>query len=359
MVRKIIHIDMDAFYASVEQRDNPALRGKPVIVGGSPDSRGVVCAASYEARKFKVRSAMSCFKAARLCPQAIFVPPRFPVYVEVSRKLREIFGEVTDLIEPLALDEAYLDVTTNKIDEPSATKIAGYLKARIRGQLGLTASAGVAPNKFLAKLASEMKKPDGLCVIAPHQIAAAVAKLDIEKLWGVGPATAEKLRARGWNTTEDLRRLRPEDLAAVLGKLGPFVYGLAHGEDSRLVQANREAKSRGAETTFSKDVLEVPELEEALRGLAARVAESMTKRELFGRQICLKVRYSDFTTITRSQTLSQGSQDADCFWETAKDLLASATDAGRVPVRLVGISVSDFGAPQDNEDNDQLSFNSL
>lgn len=337
---------MDAFYASIEQRDNPELRGKPIIVGGTPDSRGVVAAASYEARRYKVRSAMSCAKAARLCPHAIFVPPRFSAYREASEKMQSILREVTDTIEPLALDEAYLDVTENKLQEPSATRLAMYLKARIKGQLKLTASAGVAPNKFLAKLACEMRKPDGLYVIAPHEVEEAVRELDIEKLWGVGPATAAKLRERGWNTTADLRRVSLPELSKVLGSSAGFLQGLAFGNDPRKVVADREAKSRGAETTFEKDVLQLDELEAGLRKLVQRVAHALVRNELVARTLCLKLRYSDFSTITRSRTLRTASNDGILFEAEAIDLLRSGTKAGQIPVRLIGISASGFGAPE-------------
>lgn len=351
--RKIIHVDMDAFYASIEQHDNPAYRGKPIIVGGTPDSRGVVAAASYEARAFKVRSAMSCAKAARLCPQAIFVPPRFTRYREVSQKMMAILREATDQIEPLALDEAYLDVTENKLQESSATRVAVYLKSRIKGQLGITASAGVAPNKFLAKLASEMQKPNGLVVIPPSKIEETVRELDIEKLWGIGPATASKLRARGWNTTADLRRLSPEILSSVLGKSSSFIFRLAHGEDTRLVHNDRELKSRGAETTFEKDTQNLEELEENLLRLTERVTRSLSKLELFGRTITLKLRYSDFTTLSRSKTLESGTQDTTLVYEIARGMMRHTTEAGKRPVRLIGVSVSGFDAPQEP---DQLSL---
>jgi DNA polymerase IV len=355
-IRKIIHIDMDAFYASVEQRDFPELRGKPVVVGGPPDSRGVVAACSYEARKFKIRSAMSSSKAARLCPQAIFVPPRFSVYKEVSQKMMAILREASDTIEPLSLDEAYLDVTQNKLQEPSATKIAMYLKARIRGQLSLTASAGVATNKFLAKLASDMRKPDGLMVIPPERVEEIVRDLDIEKLWGIGPATARKLRARGWNTTADLRRLSRESLTAVLGSFGGFIHGLARGEDSRLVCASREMKSRGAETTFERDLLDLEKLENKLKELSERVARDLIKKNTSARQVCLKVKYSDFSTVTRSKTLPERTDSGDRIFDTARQLLRAATEAGQRPVRLIGVSVSGFTAGEQAAESDQLSL---
>jgi DNA polymerase IV len=340
--RKIIHVDMDAFFASIEQRDNPALRGKPVIVGGSPQSRGVVAAASYEARQFKIRSAMSCFEAARLCPHAIFVRPRFSRYQEVSGKLHRILREVSDCMEPLGLDEAYLDVTENKLGEKSATKLGRYLKARIKGQLQLTASAGVAPNKFLAKLASEMKKPDGLFVIGPDDIEATVRCLDVEKLWGVGPATAAKLRGRGWNTTEDLRRQSIAELCSVVGSQGRFLFGLAHGLDPRPVSGSREMKSRGAETTFAQDTLDTEALKATLLTLTQRVSDGLQKKGVKANSLTLKIRYSDFSTITRSTTLSTATSECSVFYELAQQLLHHSTQAGKRPVRLIGISVAGF-----------------
>ncbi len=341
--RKIIHVDMDAFFASIEQRDNPALRGKPVIVGGSPDSRGVVAAASYEARQFKIRSAMSCSQAARLCPEAIFVRPRFSRYQEVSAQFHRILREVSDCVEPLGLDEAYLDVTENKFKEASATKLGWYLKARIKGQLQLTASAGVAPNKFLAKLASEMKKPDGLFVIGPNDIETVVRRLEIEKLWGVGPATAAKLHAQGWKTTEDLRRQSVLELCRAVGSQGRFLFDLAHGVDCRAVAALREMKSSGAETTFAEDSCDVDSLAATLLALAKRVSAGLEKKGgPKASVVTLKLRYSDFSTITRSTTLATPTSESATFFECAEKLLRHSTEAGKRPVRLIGISVGGF-----------------
>lgn len=251
---------MDAFYASVEQRDDFRLRGRPVIVGGSPEGRGVVASCSYEARRFGVRSAMSSAKAYRLCPDAVFVRADFSKYKEASRRIREIFLSATDLVEPLSLDEAYLDVTVNKRGEPLASRLAANLRAEIKETLGLTASAGVAPNKFLAKLASDMRKPDGLMVISPDRVAEVLAKLPVEKLWGVGPSTARKLHALGLLTTAELRSCPRPLLEHHFGRFGGFLHGLAHGEDHREVRADREPKSRGSETTFERDLLDVDEL---------------------------------------------------------------------------------------------------
>ncbi len=335
---------MDAFYASVEQRERPELRGKPVIVGGPPDSRGVVASASYEARRYQVRSAMSSAKASRLCPQAVFVSPRFGLYKEASRVLQGIFREVTDLVEPLALDEAYLDVTLNKLHEPSATKIARYLQSRIRGQLSLSASAGVGPNKFLAKLASEMKKPGGLVVVSPDRVDEIVKELPVEKLWGIGPATAQKLHAQGWSTTADLRRISVESLVSLLGKQGAFIHGLAFGIDPRPVNADRTIKSRGAEVTFERDTLDTAELEKHLLRLATRVCTEMSQKDTQGRHVCLKLRYRDFTSITRSRTLPFPTNETAVVFDVARELLLRSTEAGKTPVRLVGVSVSGFDA---------------
>ena len=330
---------MDAFYASVEQRDHPNWRGKPLIVGGSPDDRGVVASASYEARKFGVRSAMSSRRAASICPSAIFVRPRIDRYKEVSRNLRSLFHAVTDLVEPLSLDEAYLDVTENKLGEPSATRIAELLRRQIQTELHLTASAGVGPNKFVAKVASDIRKPNGLTVITPKRVRDFVAALPVERFWGVGPATAEKLHARGIKTGGDIRNLSPTLLHNWFGRFGLFLHGLSEGEDTRLVCADREPKSRGSETTFTKDILDVSILETTLTELALDVASSLERLKRDGRTIVLKVKYTDFSIITRSKTLERPTRNTRVIAETAIQLLKAATDAGQVAIRLVGVSV--------------------
>ena len=340
-IRKIIHIDMDAFYASVEQRDNPELKGKPVVVGGRPEGRGVVASASYEARRAGVRSAMSARKAAQLCPQAIFVRPTFSKYKEASRQIHQIFRSATDQVEPLSLDEAYLDVTENHWGEPSATQVAARLRSRVLEEVGLTASAGVAPNKFLAKLASDLHKPNALVVIPPSQVDAFVEKLDVEKLWGVGPSTARKLHALGLPTTRELRRCPPQLMNHYFGRFGIFLLGLSRGEDPRPVRTDREPKSRGAETTFAQDTIDISQLRNTLTDLASRVAASLKRTGRKGQTVTLKLRYRDFTTITRSRTLPQSFEDRDSITQTAFALL-EGTEAGRRPVRLIGVSVSHF-----------------
>ncbi len=338
-------MDMDAFYASVEVRQDPSLKGKPIVVGGSPEGRGVVCSASYEARKFGIRSAMSCRRAYALCPQAIFVPPHFTLYKEASQQIREIFLSVTDLVEPLALDEAYLDVTENKLGEPLASRIAVHLRHRIRSELGLTASAGVGPSKFVAKGASDLRKPDGLVVIPPEKVDEFVAALPVERLWGVGPATAKKLHQLGLKKAGDIRLVAPVVLEKAFGKFGHFLHGLSFGRDPRRVNPNREPKSRGSEVTFDRDVKNLALLEKTVSELAQDVAASLEKLQRQGRTVTLKVRYHDFSTITRSRTSPQPLiRAAEISARTpALQLLHQGTEAGRRPmIRLLGISVSQF-----------------
>lgn len=346
-VRKIIHVDMDAFYASVEQRDNPELKGKPVVVGGHAEGRGVVAAASYEARKFGVRSAMSSAQAKRLCPQLIFVTPHFSRYSEVSQQIRAIFAEATDRIEPLSLDEAYLDVTENKLGQPLARDIAVYLKARIREVTGLTASAGVGPNKFIAKIASDMRKPNGLVVVAPSQVEDFVRDLAVEKFWGVGPATAKRLHGLGIFSAADLRRQRPERLIEELGKFGSFLVRLAHGEDDREVESDGDPKSRGSETTFEHDILDPERLMAVLREQAEEVAADLKEMVRPAKTISIKVRYANFETITRARTLHRYTDDARTIARVACDLMLGSTEAGVRPIRLVGLSVSGFVNPDE------------
>lgn len=336
---------MDAFFASVEQHDDPKLKGRPVIVGGHPEKRGVVAAASYEARKFGVRSAMSASQAKRLCPHAAFVFPRFERYREVSDQIHAIFASVTPLIEPLSLDEAYLDVTENLLSEPLASRVASHIKERILAETGLTASAGVGPNKFIAKLASDYRKPDGLVVVAPERVMDFIADLPVEKFWGVGPKTADKLKALGLHTARDLRASSVEKLTEVLGKFGPFLYELAHGRDDRPVEAERETLSSGSETTLERDSLSVYDLERILDEQSQEVAASLLQMGRPARTLTLKVRYSDFKTITRSRTLAMHTDDAAVISEVARTLLHRQTDAGRRPIRLIGISASNFYDP--------------
>lgn len=358
-IRKIIHIDMDAFYASVEQRDNPAYRGKPLVVGGSPQGRGVVAAASYEARKFGVRSAMSSRKAKQLCPSLIFVRPRFEVYAGISGKIRAIFQRYTDLIEPLSLDEAYLDVTHDKQNIGSAIEIARQIKRAIREELHLTASAGVSVNKFVAKIASDIKKPDGLTFIGPSRVEKFIASLPVEKFYGVGKVTAEKMKSIGLHTGADLRRLSEAEMVKLFGKPGKFYYNIVRGRDDRPVQPHREIKSVGAEDTFEDDLSLVDEMNTELDRIAGLVSDRLVSHGLKGRTITLKVKYADFTQITRSHSGDIFVRDEDTLAATAKRLLALTEPEGR-KIRLLGITVSNFQAtvakPKKAEGDDQLSL---
>lgn len=341
--RKIIHLDMDAYYASVEIRERPELQGVPVVVGGSPQSRAVVCSANYLARRFGVRSAMSCAKAQRLCPQAVFLPPRIGLYAEISKQIREIFLSATPLVEPLSLDEAYLDVTQNLLGEPSATRIAMHLKQRIRDELHLSSSAGVGPNKFIAKVASDLKKPDGLVVVSPERVAEFVARLPVDKLWGVGPVTAKRLEQAGLKTTADLRAAPLGDLQAIVGSFAWFLVELAHGRDDRPVTPHHERKSVGAETTLAADSLDAEALEQLTAELADEVAADLRRIGKPGRTVTLKVKYNDFSTISRSRTLATATDDAQTVVQVAVELLKTATELGRRPIRLVGVSMSGLG----------------
>ncbi|HEY7289814.1 MAG TPA: DNA polymerase IV [Vicinamibacterales bacterium] len=337
MLRRILHIDMDAFYASVEQRDNPSIRGKPVAVGGQPTSRGVVAAASYEARAFGVRSAMPMSRAVRLCPSLTIVPPDFSRYKAVSSAVFRIFREVTPLVEPLSLDEAYLDVTENAWGEPLGTTVAKRIKARIREETQLTASAGVAPNKFLAKIASGWKKPDGLTVVSPERIEPFLRQLSVEDLWGVGPVTAGKLRARGITTLMDVRAADVEALRETVGSLADWLRQLAHGIDDRPVEPNRETKSAGSENTYTNDLTNLDEIRSEVADMATRAVRFLARRQMLARTVTLKVRYDDFTTITRSHSAAP-TRDEDDLTARAVGLL-DRTEAGRRPVRLLGVSV--------------------
>jgi len=343
-VRKIIHLDMDAFYASVEQRDDPAIRGKPVAVGGSPQGRGVVAACSYEARRFGIRSAMPMARALRACPELVIVRPDFAKYREASQKVMAILRSVTPLVEPLSLDEAYLDVTENSLNEPLAMEIAKYLKARIREETSLTASAGVAPNKFLAKIASGWKKPDGLTVIAPGRMEAFLQKLPVEALWGVGPVTAKKLRAIGIERLVDVRTADEEKLRRAVGSLADWLRRLSHGDDPRQVTPDRPWKSISAEDTYPEDLRDLKEMRAEITRLAKRVAASVAKKGLAARTVTIKVRYADFTTVTRSHTEEPATRDAGIISRRAL-LLLERTDAARRPVRLLGVGAHNL-APE-------------
>jgi DNA polymerase-4 len=334
--RRIIHIDMDAFYASVEQRDNPELRGKPLAVGGSPEQRGVVAAASYEARKYGVRSALPMARAVRLCPELVIVPPDFAKYREASHKVMEILHSATPLVEPLSLDEAYLDVTENLWGEPLAMNVAQRIKETIRRELQLTASAGVAPNKFLAKIASGWQKPDGLTVIAPERVESFLQKLPVEALWGVGPVTAKKLRAIGIERLVDIRTVDRDLLARNVGSLADWLVELSYGRDNRPVEPNRETKSVSCETTYAKDLTDLREINQQIQLLAEEVAGDLRRKGLRARTVTIKVRYNNFTTVTRSHTTEYFTDSRPDLVNRAQMLL-ERTEAGGRPVRLLGV----------------------
>ena len=335
--RRILHIDMDAFYASVEQRDDPALRGRPVAVGGDAARRGVVAAASYEARTFGVRSAMSMAKAVRLCPALVVVQPDFARYKAASDIIFGLYRAVTPLVEPLSLDEAYLDVTENVWHEPLGVTVARRLKDEIRGATGLTASAGVAPNKFLAKIASGWKKPDGLTVIAPERMESFLRGLPVDALWGVGPVTAGKLKAKGITRLIDVRATEPAVLREAVGTMADWLHQLAHGIDDRPVVPGHEPKSSGSEHTYASDLTDPVEMRSEVEAMARDAAAWLEKKALFARTVTVKVRYSDFTTITRSHSLAP-TRDPGDIAARAVALLAR-TEAGERPVRLLGASV--------------------
>ncbi|OFZ83749.1 MAG: hypothetical protein A2W21_11795 [Betaproteobacteria bacterium RBG_16_66_20] len=347
--RRIIHLDMDAFYASVEQRDDPSLRGKPVAVGGAPASRGVVAASSYEARRFGVRSAMPMARALRLCPELVIVRPDFARYRAASHKVMAILRQATPLVEPLSLDEAYLDVTENLWGEPLASVVARKLKKRIHEETGLTASAGVAPNKFLAKIASGWRKPDGLTVIPPERVESFLQQLPVEALWGVGPVTAKKLRALGIQRLVDVRETDEISLRQAVGSQAGWLKRLSHGDDPREVKPDRPWKSISAETTYGVDLADVREMQAELAKLAARVVDSLEKKHLLARSVTIKVRFGDFTTVTRSHTADRPSRDAADFRQRALALL-ERTDAARRPVRLLGVGAHALVAGSTGED---------
>jgi DNA polymerase IV len=347
-VRRIVHLDMDAFYASVEQRDDPTLKGKPVAVGGDPKGRGVVCAASYEARAFGVRSAIPMARAVRLCPKLIVVRPDFGKYRAVSRQVFELFRSVTPLVEPLSLDEAYLDVTQNAWDEPLGVKVARRLKEEIRRRTSLSASAGVAPNKFLAKIASGWKKPDGLTVVAPEAVERFLEKLPVDALWGVGPVTAAKLRAVGIERLVDVRGADPALLRRTVGSWAETLVALSHGVDERPVVADRPATSCGREETYARDLLDRRLLRSEAERMAGEVAEWLGRKGLLARTVTLKLRYADFTTITRSDTKRPATREAASIAERASALLGR-TEAGRRPVRLLGVSVHGLESPETHD----------
>lgn len=340
MTNSIIHLDMDAFYASVEQRDNPALRGRPVIVGGSPD-RGVVSACSYEARPFGVRSAMPMRRAMRLCPEAAVLPVRMGRYREVSRQVFSIFARYTDRIEPLSVDEAFLDVAGCERLFGPAAEIAARIRREVREELGLAVSAGVAPNKFLAKLASESAKPDGLLEISPGQVDVFLLPLPVERIWGVGAKTAEQLRQLGCRSVAELRRLPESQLVHHFGIWGGRLYRLAHGEDERPIEVDQPAKSFGAEETFAVDQASREALQRHLLAQAEKVAARLRRAGMEGRVVTVKIRYDDFETVTRRQTLAEPTANGLLLYRAGLALL-ERTEAGRRPVRLLGFSAGEL-----------------
>lgn len=343
--RKIIHIDMDAFFASVEQRDFPEFRGKPLAVGGSKE-RGVVAAASYEARKYGVRSAMSSKMAFLKCPDIIFTKPRFDVYKQVSEQIREIFLSYTDLVEPLSLDEAFLDVTHAKKGPPSATLIAREIKAEIKKETELTASAGISVNKFLAKVASDMDKPDGLYVILPDQVISFIEGLPIEKFFGVGKVTAKKMHSLGIFTGKDLKNYSEFQLIRNFGKSGSYFFKISRGIDDRPVKPDRVRKSVGAERTFEKDISDPKEILEIHNLIAEILTDRLLKSKKKGKTITLKIKYSDFKTITRSKTLNRNISELNDIIKYGQELLNSI---GTHPlgIRLLGLSIANLDNSED------------
>jgi len=350
--RKIIHIDMDAFFAAVEQRDYPEYQNKPIVVGGQPNSRGVVATCSYEARKFGIHSAMSSSQAYRLCPQAIFVKPRFEAYKEASSTIREIFSEYTELFEPLSLDEAYLDVSDSSLHQGSATLIAKDIKRSILTKTQLIASAGISYNKFLAKIASDIDKPDGIYLITPEQGLKFVANLSVGKFHGVGKATEKKMHALGIKTGGDLRKQSLAFLLQNFGKTGQYFYHISRANDDRPVNNHRPCKSIGVETTFQVDILNKQDVVCCLNELLKKVIKKLNDKQLSAQTLTIKIKYQDFVQITRSLTLSS---PLSCMIETTAvfDSLLKNTDVGGRKVRLLGVSLSSLS------DKSQLNYRQM
>ena len=336
----ILHCDMDAFYASVEERDRPELAGKPVIVGGSPEKRGVVSAANYVARKYGVHSAMSAVMARRLCPNGIYLPPRIDYYAEVSRQIRDIFERFTPRVEPLSLDEAFLDVTGSENLFGPAVEIGRQIKQAIHAELRLVVSVGVAPNKFLAKIASDLKKPDALVVVEPDKVQEFLDPLPVERLWGVGRESSKAFQRLGIRTIGQLRQCPLDVLQARFGSSGEDLWNLAHGRDDRPVVPEREAKSISNETTFERDISDIEVLRAWLVDLVEQVGWRLRRHGLRGRTVHLKVRFADFSLITRSHTLPEPTDITQELWRAADDLLCHRLPAGHLPVRLLGMGVS-------------------
>ena len=347
--RAILHVDMDAFYASIEVLERPELRGKPVIVGGPPEVRGVVAAASYEVRKYGVHSAMSSYRAKKLCPEAIFLPPRMGHYVKYSRRVFAIFREYTDLVEPISIDEAFLDVTGSRKLFGAAVDIGRAIKRRIKEETGLTASVGVAPNKFLAKLASDLEKPDGFVVMESRTAAARLAKLPVGRLWGVGRVTQTHLAEQGVHTVKDLLAFPPERLENIVGSYAPRLYQLARGIDKRPVVVGEAAKSIGAENTFATDIADLETLHDLLDALAERTAKRLRHEGYRAHTVQLKARYADFTTVTRAVTLTSTTASTQTIQETARELLDGRLGRKGRALRLLGVSVSNLVRANEEE----------
>jgi DNA polymerase-4 len=352
--RKIIHIDMDAFYASVEQRDDPALRGLPIAVGGG-GPRGVVATCSYEARKFGVRSAMPGGRARRLCPDLVFVKPRFEVYRAVSGQVREIFSRFTDIVQPLSLDEAYLDVTVNKAGIASATQVAQAIRAMIRAETGLTASAGVSYNKLIAKLASDQNKPDGICVVRPHEGAAFIAAMPVRRIHGVGPVTAKRMQALGIETGADLRARDRAFLTAHFGSAADYYYRAARGIDDRPVREREGRKSVSVEDTFFDDLTQEAALVEQLDRIAANLWGRIEKAQAWGRTVTLKIKFADFRIITRSRSFAAPVRSAELLARTGRELLLAQLPL-RMGARLLGLGVHNLEGEEDKADEGQLAL---
>ncbi|MDH5185149.1 MAG: DNA polymerase IV [Gammaproteobacteria bacterium] len=338
----ILHIDMDAFYASVEELDNPELKGRPVIVGGSPQSRGVVSAANYIARGFGVHSAMPTANAHRLCPQGVFLPVRMARYIEISQQIHAIFHRYTPLIEPLSLDEAFLDVRASESLFGSAEQIGKKIQDEIAHELGLVASVGIAPNKFLAKIASDLEKPNGFVIVRSEQVQSFLDPLPIRRLWGVGKSSAQRLHSLGLYTIQDIRETSVQELERVLGNRGEYLWQLAHGRDNRPLVTDREVKSISHETTFSEDIADEALLVSQLLHLTEQVAWRLRRHGLKGKTIQLKLRYSDFRSLTRSLTLDSPTDNTDTLWQNVERLFMQRIPRPLPAVRLIGIGVSSF-----------------
>ena len=355
-IRKIIHIDMDAFFASIEQRDFPEYKDKPLVVGGS-SKRGVVAAASYEAREFGIRSAMPTLTAINRYPGLIIVKPRFSVYKQVSMQIMEIFHSITDLVEPLSLDEAFLDVTSNKLNQVSATLIAKELKVRIKESTDLTASAGVSVNKFLAKIASDMDKPDGLFVIKPGEVETFINELPVEKFSGVGKVTARKMQQQGIYKGIDLKQKSQADLIRLFGKNGNFFFDICRGTDNRPVNPERVRKSFGKERTFEEDLTNIEDIYVVLQNITDMLWSDLQKTGVKGKTLTIKIKYADFQQITRSKTFHENVETDTQIFATAKEIIDSVFVSGN-RIRLLGITLSNLKQPDnpDHTDDNQLSF---